>query len=76
MEDFEQRLVDLENGIEPVNRAGNHHSVLHNVGHGIRRTGANIGKMRDNLISAPFDIAQKVKKNVFGSADNIPVVKG
>lgn len=73
---MEQRLIDLENGVEPVNRGTNHHRVLHNVGHGIRRTGANIGKMTDNLISAPFGIAQKVKKNVFGSADNIPIAQG
>lgn len=28
--------------------------------------------MKGNVMSAPFDIAQKVKKNVFGSEGNIP----
>ncbi|KAH7728168.1 Protein C15H9.4 [Aphelenchoides avenae] len=70
LEECEQRLQELERGGEVASR-GSHHGVLHNVGHGIKRTGVNLKEMTGNMISAPFDIAQKVKKNVFGSADDI-----
>jgi predicted nucleic acid-binding Zn-ribbon protein len=70
LEEYEQRLNDLEHGGEEALR-GNHHGVLHNVGHGIKRTGVNLKEMTGSVISAPFGIAQKVKKNMFGSADDI-----
>lgn len=63
----------MENGIEsPLSKNGTHR-VLHNVGNEIRK---NLREMTGNVISAPFDIAQKVKKNVFGSADNLPSTQG
>lgn len=37
-----------------------------------RRTGVNLKEMTGTVINAPLDIAQKVKRNVFGSADNLP----
>jgi len=37
-----------------------------------RKTGNNLKEMTGTVISAPFDIAYKMKKNVFGSADNLP----
>lgn len=56
----------MDNGIEsPLSKNG----VLHSVGHEIKK---NLKEMTGNVISAPFDIAQKVKKNMFGSDDNIP----
>uniref|UniRef100_A0A915DUK0 Golgi membrane protein 2 n=1 Tax=Ditylenchus dipsaci TaxID=166011 RepID=A0A915DUK0_9BILA len=75
LEDLEQRLEDLDNGVDPLNRSATHTRVLHNVGHGIRRTGVNLKEMTGSVISAPFDIAQKVKKNMFGSVDNIPAIQ-
>lgn len=75
LELLEQRLIDVENGVDVDKLSGKNdaHGVLHNVGHEIKR---NLREMTGNVIAAPFDIAQKVKKNVFGSADNIPTLQG
>ncbi|KAI6173288.1 hypothetical protein M3Y98_01065700 [Aphelenchoides besseyi] len=70
LEEYEQRLVELENGVD-LSRSSHHKMLLHNVGHGITKTGNNLKGMAGSVINAPLDIAQKVKRNVFGSADNI-----
>jgi DNA-binding ferritin-like protein len=70
LDEAEQRLDELDRGAPEATKG---HSMLHNVGHGIKRTGVNLKEMTGSVISAPRDIAQKVKKNMFGSADNIPV---
>lgn len=69
LEDCEQKLLELESGIDPSKPA--HKILLHNVGHGITRTGASLKEMAGTVINAPFDVAKSVKRNVFGSADNI-----
>ena len=45
--------------------------MLANVGHGITKTGSSLKGMAGHMINAPLDIAQKVRRGVFGSADNI-----
>ncbi|CAD5235756.1 unnamed protein product [Bursaphelenchus xylophilus] len=70
LDELERKLEEVDNGTD-VGKPG-HHRMFHNVGHGIKKTGVNLREMTGNVINAPLDIAQKVKRNVFGSADNIP----
>ncbi|KAI1716543.1 putative transmembrane and coiled-coil 2 protein domain-containing protein [Ditylenchus destructor] len=77
LEDLEQKLVLIDSGQDP--RSLNDHGVLHNLGHGIKRTRDNVSNVSKNaakqVIAAPFVIAQNVKRNMFGSADNIPAIE-
>uniref|UniRef100_A0A914D1K9 Uncharacterized protein n=1 Tax=Acrobeloides nanus TaxID=290746 RepID=A0A914D1K9_9BILA len=68
----EKRLEDLDKGVSLNSANTSSHSMLQNVSHGIKKTGSNLKEMTGNVIAAPFDIAYKVKKNMFGSADNLP----
>jgi len=63
----------LENGTHPA-PSHPHRALLHNVGHGISRTGVNLKEIAGTVITTPLDIAKSVKRNVFGSADNIASV--
>ncbi|KAK6061447.1 hypothetical protein COOONC_00891 [Cooperia oncophora] len=63
---YEQRLAEIENGIESGSRA----TVMSTVGQGIRRTGANIKGMTETVMAAPLEFAQRLK-STFGSADNV-----
>ncbi|KAI6191494.1 hypothetical protein M3Y97_00234300 [Aphelenchoides bicaudatus] len=71
LEECEQRLQDLENGLDSSKHVHAHRALLQNVGQGITRTGANLKEMAGTVINTPLDIAKSVKRNVFGSADNI-----
>ncbi|CAD5228338.1 unnamed protein product [Bursaphelenchus okinawaensis] len=71
LDELERRLDEVNSGTETQKQS--HHRMFHNVGHGIKKTGVNLKEMTGSVINAPLDIAQKVKRNVFGSADNIPV---
>jgi hypothetical protein len=64
----------LENGADPARPIHAHRALLQNVGHGITRTGVNLKGMAGTVINTPLDIAKSVKRNVFGSADNIASV--
>ncbi|KAI6243963.1 Transmembrane and coiled-coil domains protein 1 [Aphelenchoides fujianensis] len=66
LEDYEQRLVELDNGVD-LSRS-HHKHLLQNVGHGITKTGVNLKGMAGSVINAPLTIAHG---GVFGSADNI-----
>jgi predicted amino acid dehydrogenase len=60
--------------VDPTRTTHPHRALLHNVGHGISRTGANLKDVAGAVLTTPFDIAKSVKRNVFGSADNIATV--
>ncbi|KAK5974553.1 hypothetical protein GCK32_000805 [Trichostrongylus colubriformis] len=62
---YEQRLAEIENGIE----SGSRTTVMSTVGQGIRRTGANLKGMTETVMAAPLEFAQRLK-STFGSADN------
>ncbi|VDM75592.1 unnamed protein product [Strongylus vulgaris] len=64
---YEQRLAEIENGI---GESGSRATVISTVGQGIRRTGANLKGMTETVISAPLELAQRIK-STFGSADNV-----
>lgn len=58
-------MLDLQNGVDPLTKpTHSHRALLHNVGHGIK-------EMAGNVINTPIDLAKSVKRNVFGSADNL-----
>ncbi|XGW32370.1 hypothetical protein V3C99_017150 [Haemonchus contortus] len=63
---YEQRLVEIENGID----SGSRTTVMSTVGQGIRRTGANLKGMTETVMAAPLEFAQRLK-STFGSADNV-----
>ncbi|EYC00540.1 hypothetical protein Y032_0115g524 [Ancylostoma ceylanicum] len=80
---YEQRLAEIENGI---GESGSRATVISTVGQeriylmlgrvGARRldfperTGANLKGMTETVISAPLELAQRLK-STFGSADNV-----
>ncbi|EYC00539.1 hypothetical protein Y032_0115g524 [Ancylostoma ceylanicum] len=67
---YEQRLAEIENGI---GESGSRATVISTVGQEriyLMRTGANLKGMTETVISAPLELAQRLK-STFGSADNV-----
>ncbi|KAF8386217.1 hypothetical protein PRIPAC_75359, partial [Pristionchus pacificus] len=64
---YEARLADLDgggSGAAPDPLRG--HTVLQ----GIRRTGANLKQMTSSVVSAPLELAQKLKRGTMGSSSD------